>query len=82
VNKVYSPEELLPKAIEMAEKITSKGQVAIKMSVRAVVSCDELSQKEGQKLEASLFAVCCGTEDFKEGTAAFLEKRKPEFKNR
>lgn len=82
VNKVYSPEELMPKAIEMAEKIVAKGQVAIKMSVRAVVSCDELSQKEGQKLEASLFAVCCGTEDFKEGTAAFLEKRKPEFKNK
>lgn len=82
VNKVYSPEELMPKAIEMAEKIVSKGQVAVKMSVRAVVSCDELSQKEGQKLEASLFAVCCGSEDFKEGTAAFLEKRKPEFKNK
>lgn len=82
VNKVYSPEELMPKAIEMAEKIASKGQVAIKMAVRAVVSCDELSQKEGQKLEASLFAVCCGSEDFKEGTTAFLEKRKPEFKNK
>jgi len=82
VNKIYPPEELMPKAIEMAEKIASKGQVAVKMSVRAVVSCDELSQKEGQKLEASLFAVCCGSEDFKEGTTAFLEKRKPEFKNK
>ncbi|KAB2845248.1 MAG: enoyl-CoA hydratase [Melioribacteraceae bacterium] len=82
VNKIYSPEELMPKAIEMAEKIASKAQVAVKMSVRAVVSCDELSQKEGQKLEASLFAVCCGSEDFKEGTTAFLEKRKPEFKNK
>ena len=82
VSKVYQPEELIPKAIEMADKISSKGQVAVKMSVRAVVSCDELSQKDGQKLEASLFAVCCGTEDFKEGTTAFLEKRKPEFKNK
>lgn len=82
VNRIYSSEELLPKAIEMAQKISSKGQVAVKMSVRAVVSCDELSQKEGQNFEAGLFGVCCGSEDFKEGTAAFLEKRKPQFTNK
>ncbi|MBU2494380.1 MAG: enoyl-CoA hydratase/isomerase family protein [Bacteroidetes bacterium] len=82
VNKVYPTEELMPKTIDMAEKIASKGQTAVKMSVRAVVSCDELSQKEGQKLEAGLFGVCCGTEDFKEGTSAFLEKRKPNFTNK
>ncbi len=81
VNKIYSSQELMPKAIELAEKIISKGQIAISMALRAIVSCDELSETEGQHLESSLFALCCGTQDFKEGTTAFLEKRKPEFKN-
>lgn len=81
-NKVYPHEELMEKAFEMAKKIASKAQVAVRMAVKSVVACDELSETEGQKLEASLFAACCGSEDFKEGTSAFLEKRKPEFKNK
>ncbi len=81
-NRVYPHDELMAKAWEMAVKITTKGQVAVQMAVKAVASCDELSEKEGQNLEASLFAVCCGSEDFKEGTQAFLEKRKPNFTNK
>jgi enoyl-CoA hydratase len=69
-NRVYPHDELMAKAWEMAVKITTKGQVAVQMAV------------EGQNLEASLFAVCCGSEDFKEGTKAFLEKRKPNFTNK
>ncbi|MCX6171183.1 MAG: enoyl-CoA hydratase-related protein [Ignavibacteriales bacterium] len=81
VNKVYSSEETMSKAIEMAEKISSKGQIAVKMALRAIVSRSETSEAEGQNQESSLFAICCGTDDFKEGTLAFLEKRKPNFKN-
>lgn len=81
VNKVYEAEELLPKATELAEKISSKGQVAVRMALRSIVSCDDMPDAEGQNLESSLFSICCGTGDFKEGTQAFLEKRKPNFKN-
>ncbi|MFH1196409.1 MAG: enoyl-CoA hydratase-related protein [bacterium] len=81
VNRVYPPEELLPMAKELAIKISSKSQVAVKMVLQAVAAA-ELPKEEGLKIEASLFAACCGTEDFKEGTTAFIEKRKPQFKNK
>jgi len=82
VNRVYPQIELLDKANKMAKKITGKGQQAIRLAMKAVKAVDEMSLREGQNLEASLFALCCGTEDFKEGTSAFLEKRKAEFKNK
>lgn len=80
VSKVYSAEELMAKALEMAGKIASKGQVAVRMVVDAVAAGNELSERDGLNYEASLFSISCSTDDFKEGTKAFLEKRKPEFK--
>jgi enoyl-CoA hydratase len=82
VNKVVPLGELLPTAETVARTILSKGQVAIRMALRAVNMAHETTQSDGQALEATLFGVCCGTEDFKEGTQAFLQKRKPEFKNK
>jgi len=82
VNKVYPLSDLMSKAWELAEKISSKGQQAIRFAVKAVKIVDEVSSKQGQNFEASLFALSCGTDDFKEGTTAFLEKRKPSFKNK
>jgi enoyl-CoA hydratase len=82
VNKVYPQAELLNKTLELAEKISSKGQQAIRFALKAVKSTDNISLTEGLSYEASLFALTCGTEDFKEGTSAFLQKRKPDFKNR
>lgn len=81
VNHIYPQNELMNKAFEMAQKIISKGQSSVRLAIKAVNVVDEVSDKEGQNYEASLFAICCGTEDFKEGTSAFLEKRKPEFTN-
>lgn len=82
VNHLYPQAELLPKAIEMANKIASKGQHAVRFALKAINIVDQMSDTEGQKYEASLFALCCGTDDFKEGTNAFLEKRKPNFTNK
>jgi enoyl-CoA hydratase len=82
VNKVYPQAELMNKTLEMAGKIVAKGQQAIRLSVKAVNIVDEVSGKEGLNYEASLFSLACGTEDFKEGTKAFLEKRKPDFRNK
>jgi enoyl-CoA hydratase len=82
VNKVYPSSELQSKAFEMASKIANKGQQSIRLALKAIKVVDEVSSREGQNIEATLFALCCGTDDFKEGTQAFLEKRKPLFTNK
>jgi len=79
VNKVYSSEELLAKANEMAEKIISKGKYAITASLKTINAVDNLSLEDGLKFESDEFGNCCDTAEFKEGTSAFLEKRKANF---
>jgi enoyl-CoA hydratase len=81
VNHVYPQSELLTRAEEMGYKIISKARHAVRLAMKAVTATKEISQSEGLNYEASLFSLCCGTEDFKEGTSAFLEKRKPVFKD-
>ena len=82
VNKIYPLTDLMNKTKELADKIASKGQYAVQQAVKAVNICDEVSRSEGLKFEISLFSLCCGIDDFKEGTSAFLEKRNPAFKNK
>ncbi len=79
VNKVYSSEELLDNANSMAEKIISKGKFAIAASLKATNAVDNITLEDGLKLEADEFGKCCETDEFKEGTSAFLERRKPNF---
>jgi len=82
VNKVVSFPELMKTAESMAHKIIGKGQVAVRLALMAVTATHEVSLAPGQAFEAELFGRCCASEDFKEGTSAFLEKRKPAFKNK
>jgi enoyl-CoA hydratase len=79
-NKVAPVGEALTMANEMAAKITAKGQVAVRLSLEALRCVPQMGLREGLASEAALFGLSCGTEDFTEGTSAFLEKRKPEFK--
>jgi enoyl-CoA hydratase len=80
VNYVTSAEELLDKTKSILEQIISKAPLAIAKCITAVNAA--LNNEDGYALETSLFGQCFNTEDMKEGTAAFLEKRKPVFKGR
>lgn len=78
VNYVTSLEELLPLAEKLASKIMRNSSVAISAAIKAVNANFE-DGRDGFEVEISEFGNCFGTEDFKEGTTAFLEKRKANF---
>ena len=80
VAKVFDEEDLLPESIAMATKIASKGPASLRAAKEAVNAADELSLQEGLRFERRLFQALFATDDQKEGMAAFLEKRKPDFK--
>src|SRR5688572_25235010 len=82
VNEVVPPAQLIPRAEEIARKIIANGPLAIQYTLEAVNKGMEMPLAEGLFLEATLFAVACATEDMKEGTTAFLEKRPAVFKGR
>lgn len=82
VNEVVPAAELITRAEAILKKIFSNAPVAVKYSLEAVNKGMETSQAEGLSLEASLFGLCAGTEDKKEGTSAFLAKRAPQFHGR
>lgn len=64
------------------ENLLYEKKGAIKFALEAVNRGLETSQSEGLSMEASLFGLCAGTEDKKEGTQAFLQKRAPQFQGR
>jgi enoyl-CoA hydratase/carnithine racemase len=79
VNHVYEPAELLPAAEALAKKIIANAPVAVRYAMEAIERGVEMSQEEGLFLEATLFGLACATEDMREGTKAFLEKRAAKF---
>jgi len=82
VNHVVELPELIPAAEEIAQKIVANAPLAVKYAMEAVEHGMEMTQEEGLFLEATLFGLCCATEDMREGTKAFLEKRPAKFQGR
>jgi enoyl-CoA hydratase len=79
VNKVFTQEEFMPAVMKTAGILAKKSSLTLKMALQAVNDGLGMNQDSGCRLEAALFGVCGASDDAKEGCAAFLEKRKPEF---
>ena len=79
VNEVVPLANLITRAEEIAAKIIANAPLAIQYTMEAVNHGMEMTLPEGLYLEATLFGICCATEDKNEGTKAFLEKRPANF---
>lgn len=82
VNHIYEPAELLPAAEALAKKIIANAPIAVKYTIEAIERGTEMPLEEGLFLEATLFGLACATEDMREGTKAFLEKRAAQFRGK
>ena len=78
-NVVVPPEELMDAVMKTAQEISSKGQVSVKLCKAAINRGMDVDINSALTIEADAFGLCFATEDQKEGMAAFMEKRKPEF---
>lgn len=79
VEAVYPPEQLMDKALEMANTICSRGPLAIAMAKECIIRGLDVNLTAGCDLEKANFGAVCGTGDKNEGCEAFLEKRPPKF---
>jgi enoyl-CoA hydratase len=82
VNEIVPAADLITRAEAILRKIASNAPIAVRFALEAANKGMDTSQGEGLLLEASYFGLCAATEDKKEGTAAFLEKRTPQFQGR
>lgn len=82
VNFVFSPEDLEEKTMEIANTIASKSSYAVERAKKSVKAVAEMSLEKGLKYEQDLFVECFKSEDGKEGIAAFIDKRKANFKGK
>ena len=83
VSHVYPPEELMDKALELAQAIAANAQVAVRESKAAIRRGLQTDMATGAAFEAEAFALCCATEDQKDAMTAFVNKEKVTgFKNR
>jgi enoyl-CoA hydratase/carnithine racemase len=82
VDEVVAEADLITRAEAILKKIASNAPIAVRFALEAANKGMDTSQSEGLLLEASYFGLCAATEDKKEGTTAFLEKRAPQFYGR
>ena len=82
VNRVVPAEQLMSAAEEMARRIMTRGPLAVRAAIEAVMIGGEMPFEQGQFLEATLFGLLCASEDTKEGMQAFVEKRAAQFKGK
>ncbi len=80
VNKVVAIEELMPTAIKIATKIAAKSAAAVEIAKAAINRGMQVGLESGLAYEREMYSLSLSTVDKKEGVAAFIEKRKPEFK--
>lgn len=82
VNRVVPAADLMAEARKLAEQLAKHAPIAMRYIISAINKGSEMPFAEGCVFEATLFGLVASTDDMREGTAAFLEKRKPEFKGR
>ena len=81
-NRVVAAADLMKEARGLAVELSTKAPIALRHAMDAVNRGAEMAFADGCQLEAALFGMVTTTEDMREGTKAFLEKRKPDFKGR
>ena len=82
VTQVVPPADLLPTAEKTAKTLLAKGPLALRAAIEVVNRGHDIDFDDACALEAQMFGVLCATEDMKEGTKAFLEKRQASFKGK
>jgi enoyl-CoA hydratase len=82
LNEICAPEELMDHAFAWAERILANGPLAVRATKESVIRGMEVTMKEAYKIESALSQMVFGTEDAKEGPAAFAEKRTPNWQNK
>ncbi len=82
VNRLFPPAELRAGTLKLVNTILSRGPVAVRFALEAIQRGTNMSQAEGEVIECDLFGLAASTADMREGMAAFLEKRKADFKGR
>ena len=82
VNEIVPASDLVARAEAILRKIAANAPIAVRFALEATNKGMDTSQSEGLLLEASYFGLCAATDDKREGAAAFLEKRAPQFHGR
>ena len=80
VNKVVAADKLMEEALNMAKNISQRGQIAVRFAKTSINHGMDVDMETAMAIERDLFGLCFSTEDQKEGMAAFLEKRNPNYK--